>query len=94
MHDSMNNSMNNLMNNSMNDLMNDMTPDLMNDLLCDFISTIYGHGAGITFCLITWHGICVVLMLLMLKKATAKSCFLRYDICIETLCTTLYLSCQ
>ena len=39
-----------------------------------------GHEAGITFHQETWHQACLVFMLLALKKVTAKTYFLHYDI--------------
>ena len=39
-----------------------------------------GHEASITFHQETWHQACVVFMLLALKKTTAKTYFLHYDI--------------
>ena len=38
------------------------------------------HEASITFNQETWHQACLLLMLLALKKATAKLYFLHYDI--------------
>ena len=40
----------------------------------------------------TWHWACLVFTMLTIKKTTNKVHFLQYDICIKTLCTTLYLS--
>ena len=39
-----------------------------------------GHEVSITFHEETWHQVCLVFMLLALKKATAETYFLHYDI--------------
>ena len=38
------------------------------------------HETGITFHQEKWHQACLVFMLLVIKKATAKSYFLHYEI--------------
>ena len=50
-----------------------------------------GHEASITFNRKTWHQVCLVFMLLALKKANKKRCILHYDIRVKTLYTILYV---
>ena len=49
-------------------------------------------GLLFAFCQRTWHWTYLVFTMSTLKKTTTKVYFLQYDICIKTLCTTLYLS--
>ena len=53
---------------------------------------VKGHKIRITFVKKTWHWASLVIMMLTLKKTAAKVNFLHYEICRQSLCTSLYLS--
>ena len=68
------------------------TTFLAQKVLIIHLCHVKGHKIWITSGERTWHWACLVFMMLTLQRTTSKVRFLQYEICIKTLCTTLYLS--